>query len=256
MEGRDVVPPKPKVPEGPGQHGRIDEQVGDDHHQRPLPNRLGEFVEHLRQAGRALRLGLFDHVERQPQVGRAPPRRQRADDPLGGTGDADGVTLLAGQIPQRPADPPGVVDLGQRLDADGRGRRPEGHRPAGVEHEHEPEVGVGLVLLDVKPVGPAEGPPVEPPEVVAGDVLAVFGEFDARAAVGARVPARDVPHHRPPREQRHAGEPREHGRFEKTARLAIGEHGSLTRPARRSSPAPAARRSAWRRCPPPALQTW
>ena len=244
------------------QHRGLDEQVRHDDHQRPLPDRLGQFVEHLGQPGRPGRLGLLENVERQPQVRGAAAGGQRLHDAVGHAGDAHRVALLGGEVAQPRTDPPGVVDL--RQPALGG----EVHRPRRVEHEAQPEVRVGLVLLDVEPVGPAEGPPVEPPQVVAGHVLAVLGELHARAAVRARVPARHVADHRLAGEQGHARQPGEHGGLEEAAGLAVGVHGCAradnlgdktlpsATPAPPPSPSPAGPRSAWRRCPPPGRRRW
>ena len=196
VEYTHVVSTEPEVAEGAGEFRRVDEQVGDDHHECPLPDRLGQFMEHVRQLGSALRAGLLDDVEDLPQVGRAAARREGPHDFGGRAGDADGVSLLTGEVAERPADPSGVVDLGKRLGARGRLGRGEAHRPARVEHDHEPEVRVGLVLLDIETIGAAEGPPVEPPQVVAGDILAILGKLDARAAMGAGMPTRHPSHHR------------------------------------------------------------
>ena len=143
------------------------------------------------------------------------PRRDVADDPAGDAGQPDRVTLLERQVPERPGDPPGVLDLGHA-------RRAEAHRAAGVEHQAAAQVGVGLELLDEEPVRPAVGPPVQPPQVVARHVLAILGELDARAAVRAGMPPRDAPLHRPPREQRKARQSRQDGRIQKASRLAVG----------------------------------
>src|SRR5439155_21760422 len=74
------------------------------------------------------------------------------------------------------------------------------------------------------PIGTAVGPPIESPQIVARDVLAIFGEFDARAAVRAGVPPRNVSLHRPPGEQRQSRQTRQHLRVEKAAGLTVGEH--------------------------------
>jgi hypothetical protein len=42
-------------------------------------------------------------------------------------------------------------------------------------------------------------PPIQPAQIVAGNIFAIFGELDARTAVQARVLARYVALHRPSR---------------------------------------------------------
>ena len=149
-------------------------------------------------------LRVFEDVKDRHQVRGIAPRRDVADQPVGDARQPDGVPLLDRQVAEGAGDPPGVLDLGTS-------RRAEVHRAAGVEHEAAAEVRIGLELLDEEPVGPPEGPPVEPPEVVAGDILAVLGELDARPPVRAGVPARDAPLHRLPREQRQGRQPRQDG---------------------------------------------
>ena len=139
------------------------------------------------------------------------------DDPLRHARQADRVALLHGQVAERPGELAGVLDLGDA----GRAKT---HRAAGVEHEAAAQIGVGLELLDVEPIRPAVGPPVEPPQIVARDVLAILGELDARAAMRAGMPPRNAPLHRPAREQRNTRQPRQHLGIEKAAGMAVGEH--------------------------------
>ena len=76
-----------------------------------------------------------------------------------------------------------VVELGQFL-AIG-----VGHRGAEVHRQVAGDVGLGLELFEVVFVGLGVDVPVEVLEVVAGDVLAVFGELDAEALERAGVQA-------------------------------------------------------------------
>ena len=98
------------------------------------------------------------------------------------------------------------------------------HRAAGIDDQAASQVGVGLELLDEESVRPAEGSPVEPPQVIAGHIFSILGELDARTAMRARVPARDVAQHRPPRQERKARQPRQNCRIQKTTRAALGKH--------------------------------
>jgi hypothetical protein len=61
-------------------------------------------------------------------------------------------------------------------------RRAPGHRARGVEHDHGPEVGLLLELLDVEPVVPPEYLPVHVPQLVARLVHPVLGKFHGKAA--------------------------------------------------------------------------
>ena len=131
MEHRHVVLAEPEMAEATGQLLGIHEQVGDDDDQRPLANRLGQFMEHLRQPARPLRPHLLQSVEHQPQMGGIPPRRQVPDNPLGHAGDADRVSLAASEEAERAREPAGVVDP---RDAGGA----VAHRAAGIDDEAAP----------------------------------------------------------------------------------------------------------------------
>ncbi len=58
------------------------------------------------------------------------------------------------------------------------------HRVAGIEQQVTGEVGFLFVLFDGVAVGAAVTFPVDVPDVVAGDVLAVLDELDGEAFVG------------------------------------------------------------------------
>ena len=180
-------------------------------------DRLGQLVQHRDEPGLALRLGLLEDVEDRHQVRGIPPRRDVAHDPVGHAGQPDRVALLERQVPDGPGDPPGVLDLGHA-------RRAEVHRAAGIQHQAAAQVGIGLELLDEEPVRAAVGPPVQPPQIVARDILAIFGELDARAAVRAGMPARDRAQHRP---RAKSGKPASRDRTPISRKLrgsAVGEH--------------------------------
>ena len=70
---------------------------------------------------------------------------------------------------------------------------PVAHRGAGVHDQRRPQVAFFFVLLDVMAIGAAEDPPIEPAQVVARRVLAVFGELDVEAVERAAVQAGDRP---------------------------------------------------------------
>ena len=106
----------------------------------------------------------------------------------------DGIALLERHVRDGTSDAPRIFDLG---DAGGA----EVHRTAGIEHEAAAEVGVGLEFLDVEAIGAPEGAPVEPPQIVAGNILSVLGEFDARPAMRTGMAPGDVSLHGPPRKQ-------------------------------------------------------
>ena len=66
-----------------------------------------------------------------------------------------------------------------------RRRRAKSHAGAGVDPDEDAAIRLGLKLLDVRPVPAGGGPPVDQTRVVAGSVIAVFGELERKAALAA-----------------------------------------------------------------------
>ena len=61
------------------------------------------------------------------------------------------------------------------------------HRAAHVDDQMTVEVGLGVVLLDIEPVVASVELPVQVPQVVAGQILPMRGEFDRKPDVRAAV---------------------------------------------------------------------
>ena len=197
MEHGHVVPAEPQVLEAAAQQFRLDEQVRENDAKRPLANRLRQLVQHRYKLRLALRLGLFQDVVDGRQVGRVAARRNVPHDAPGNAGKPNRISLLKGDVGDRPGDSPGVLDLRHPV-------RPEFHRSARIEHQAAPQVGVGLELLDEEAVGVPVGTPVQPPQIVTGNILAILRKFHARAPMRTRMPARNRPQHRPTRKEREA----------------------------------------------------
>jgi RNA polymerase sigma factor (sigma-70 family) len=104
--------------------------------------------------------------------------------------------------------------------------RTEIHRAARVDHQTTSQVRIGLELFDIEAIGSSIRAPIEPPQIVAGDILSILGKFDARPAMRARMTPRHIPLHRPPRHQRHRRQSRKDAGIEKATRLTIGKHQS------------------------------
>ncbi len=100
---------------------------------------------------------------------------------------ADGVLLVDHQVAQGRGQADAVLELRQLLAVG------VAHRPGEVHHEVAGEVGLGLELLDVEPVGLGEDRPVDVGDVVARGVLAVLGELDREPLERAGVQPRDEP---------------------------------------------------------------
>src|SRR5205085_1783622 len=127
----------------------------------------------------------LQHVEERPQMSGVPRRWQAPHDPFGDARDTDGVALLNAQIAERPCNSTSVFDLRNTC-------RAKCHRAAGVENEAAPQIGVGLELLHIKSIRPAVDPPVESPQIIAGDIFSILGKLDARPAMRARMPPGDT----------------------------------------------------------------
>ena len=98
---------------------------------------------------------------------------------------ARGIAAGDGDVGERRGDEGRVRDLGA-----GRGGPAVPHRGGRVDEHAEGPVGLGLELTHDEAVVPEQRAPVEPAEVVAGDVLAEAPELDARPAKPAVVRAR------------------------------------------------------------------
>src|SRR5262249_28617594 len=98
------------------------------------------------------------------------------------------------------------------------------HRAASIKDEAAAEIGIGFEFFDVKAIGAAIGPPIEPPQVVAGNIFSIFGKFDAGAAVRTGMPARNISLHWPTGKKWQPRQSRDHFRVEKAAGLAVREH--------------------------------
>ena len=94
----------------------------------------------------------------------------------------------------------------------------EAHRPRDVEDHREVRVRVGLVLLQVVPVGARVQLPVDAADVVARHVAAVLGEVDRRAEVRRAMQPVDEPVDDGLREQLEVADTREDLRDRRTGR--------------------------------------
>src|SRR6516162_685815 len=97
-------------------------------------------------------------------------------------GEADGIALMQHQVGQRRGNILRILKLAEVLPL-------VPHAAGGVEEEMGPEVGLLLILLDEVPIGLAVGAPIDVADLVTGIVLAVLGELDAEALIGALVNA-------------------------------------------------------------------
>ena len=129
-------------------------------------------MQHRDEARPAGGLRLAKRVKDDLQVGGVAARRDLGGGFLRHVEEPGGVALVDDEVAERGGQALGVVEPGAVLAR-------ESHRAAAVEHDVAAQVGLGLELLEVVAVGAGEDAPVEPPDVVAGDVVAVLGKLDA-----------------------------------------------------------------------------
>ena len=162
------------------------QQIRDEHHHASLRQRIGQLVERFRHVGVAPELHPVEHQQQRPQVPRPRAGGQHVHDPLVEGRQADRVPLAVHQIRQRRRQARRVLELGDAA-------RAVRHRPADVDHQVAGEVGLLLEFLDVVPIASRVHLPVDGGEIVAGDVLPVFGKLDAEALERTAVEARQEP---------------------------------------------------------------
>ena len=92
----------------------------------------------------------------------------------------DCVALTDHQVSQRGGDSPGMLELGDRLPG-------VPHAARRIDDKERLQVRLFLIFLDVIPVGLAERPPVDMPDLVAGPVLAMLGKLDRETLERAPV---------------------------------------------------------------------
>src|SRR5271157_1049476 len=107
VEHGHVVPAEPQVLEAAAQQFRLDEQVRENDAKRPLANRLRQLVQYRDKLRLAFRLGLFQDVVDGRQVRRVASRRNVPHDAPGNAGKPNRVSLLKGDVGDRPGDSPG-----------------------------------------------------------------------------------------------------------------------------------------------------
>jgi len=156
------------------------EEVGDEHDEALLSRALECLFERACDGRRAAGIELAEVVDQTEDAG------------LVGTG-GEPVAAAAGERRDLDAVVGGEADIGERGQARGAvlelRRRiivaREVHRRAAVEQQVNEVLLLALELLHDEVVGAAEDVPVDVPEIVAGRILAVVGELDSPAVMGA-----------------------------------------------------------------------
>jgi hypothetical protein len=178
------------VAEEPERLDRFENRVGllveirNQHENAAALEVLGHLVQRNRQVARSFGPRAVERMQDDIEVLRR--RRDLRDDVVVERDGADAVALALRQVGETGADVAAVIQLRDPLAG-------ELHRSRDVEQHRQVGVGVGLVLLHVVAIGAREQPPVDPADVVAGDVAAVLGEVDRGAEERRPVVAVDEP---------------------------------------------------------------
>src|SRR5262245_39857500 len=119
------------------------------------------------------------------------------------------VLLVEHDIGQRSRQIAGIIELTDAV-------RSVVHRGTGVDQEVTTEVGLLLILFDVITVKLGIGLPVDVADLISWHILAMLGELDAEAFIGARMEPRDESFHHIPSTQQESREFGERQRIEIT----------------------------------------
>ncbi len=183
LEGDDFMPLFAQDADGFEQSGGIVEKVADDDEEPAALEALGEGLDDWSEAGVPTGCRLHHSFEQQVEVGDL----RSAGDVLAELrveGDeAYGVLLAHEQVGEGGGELAGVVEFEDALAS------PVVHAAAGIEDDGGAEIGLLVVLADVKAVAAAEDLPVEAADFITLNVGAVLAEFDAETLVRRGVVA-------------------------------------------------------------------
>ena len=135
------------------------------------------------EIGARAELGFFYGVRHAHELALPGGRLDVVRHVVGENDDARRVALLVGEICERNRQVAAVIELGDVV-------RGVAHGRAAVEQERELAVGLAAVALQIHALSACEHVPIDVPQIVAGRVGAVLGEFLAEAEVGGFVQAR------------------------------------------------------------------
>ena len=182
MEKEDFVPFMAEVLQGTHQGGKLIEAVGEDDNHAAALDLAGQIVPQGSQRGFAAGFGVFQGAQQVQQVLGAGLRLDDLANPRVVRDQSDGVALMQHQIRQRGGNVLRVLELAvlSALVI---------HAAGGIDQEVSAEVRLFFVFFDVIAIGFAVGAPIDVADFVTGIVLAMLGELDAEALVGALVDA-------------------------------------------------------------------
>src|SRR5215470_15949355 len=146
--------------------------------------------------------------------------RQRVDDAIAERDQADTVPLAVHEIAEGRRQTRGVLEFRDAA-------RAIRHRRTDVDEQLTMQVGFFFVLLDVVAVAARVDLPVHRREIVAGNVLAVFGELDAESFERTAMQAGDEPFDDRAGLELESAEASDHSRIEELAIARRPGHGYI-----------------------------
>ncbi len=185
MKDDDVVTGKPKAMQGSQHRCGVRQEVAENHDQAAMPHHAGDLMQARFDVGFAGRLELGEQREDIAKLRPLAPRRQALADLLIEGDQADRVLLVDHQIAERGRKTDAVLEFGELLTIGVT------HRSRQIHHQVAGQVRFRLELLDVEAVGLGVNVPVHVGNIVAGRVLAMFGELDRKPLERAGVQPRD-----------------------------------------------------------------
>ena len=183
--------------------------VGHQHHDAGARGEMPDTTDGVRQPTRSRRLGARQGEQEQLQMTHR--GGHDIDQLFLERGQPDTIALRLRQPSQRRHEKTRVVELGDRPAA-------KVHRARRIEREDHPGVGIGVVLLDVEPVGASVHAPIDTTQVIAGLIRAMLGEIQRRTFAQRSVLAVHEAIHDRARQQREIGDARQQGGVEKGGR--------------------------------------
>ena len=158
------------------------QKVGNDHHEGALPHNFRDALDRLDEIGGRAARRPVEGDDDLPQMAHPLTGREVVAQGVIKAEQSDGIALEVKEPGEGGGEGGGIRRLGPP-------KGTEIHGVALVHQEMAAEVGFVLELPDVIPVAPGINAPVEMAGVVAGGVLAVFGELDGETMIGTAVQA-------------------------------------------------------------------
>ena len=192
VEDDELVAAVVDVLEGLEEAGGVAEQVADHDDDAARGDALGDLVEDGRELRLAADLGRVDEAEEVEELALARLGGEEFAYARVERREPHAVLLADEHRGEARGEVLGVLELGEAAALELGGQvAAVVHRAGAVEAEHDADVGLGHGLLDVVAVLAAVDLPVDHLDLVAREVLAVVGELDGGALLGAAVAAGD-----------------------------------------------------------------